>query len=220
MHGGPEAFRPFDGPSGEVLRPQWEALHSEAGDLWKPELKEVNPERLGHIAEAQGVFARYEAQSCFDALFDSYDANSVQGRSARTRLLSCACSPTSAWLHTLPCTQALELKSGEVRTGLCHRLGLSMLPSNAPAVQYTCGATLCLCDGDHGMRCPSLDAQTTLRNDILTFCAGSFTGRASHQPSSHPSAASQALPTVRASRPMAPPSARGLMATFSRDHHL
>jgi hypothetical protein len=57
MRGGPEAFRPLDGPSGGVLRPQWEALHSEAGDLWKPELKEVNPERLGHIAEAQGVFA-------------------------------------------------------------------------------------------------------------------------------------------------------------------
>jgi hypothetical protein len=33
MRGGPEAFRPFDGPSDEVLRPQWEALHSDAGDL-------------------------------------------------------------------------------------------------------------------------------------------------------------------------------------------
>jgi hypothetical protein len=60
-----------------VLRLQWEALHSEAGDLWKPELKEVNPERLGHIAEAQGVLARHEAQARFGALFDSYDANSV-----------------------------------------------------------------------------------------------------------------------------------------------
>jgi hypothetical protein len=38
MRGGPEALRPFDGPSGEVLRPQWKALHSEAGDLWKCEL--------------------------------------------------------------------------------------------------------------------------------------------------------------------------------------
>jgi hypothetical protein len=61
MHGGPEAFRLFDGPSGEVLWPQWEDLHSEVGDLWKPELKEVNPERLGHIDEAQGVFARHKA---------------------------------------------------------------------------------------------------------------------------------------------------------------
>jgi hypothetical protein len=58
----------------------------------------------------------------------------VQGRSVRVRLLSCACRPASAWLDTLPCTLALELKSGEVRTGLRHRLGLSMLPSNAPAV--------------------------------------------------------------------------------------
>jgi hypothetical protein len=66
-----------------VLWPQWEALHSEAGDLWKPELKEVNPELLGHIAEAQGIFARHEAQARFDKLYESYDANNVQGRSAR-----------------------------------------------------------------------------------------------------------------------------------------
>jgi hypothetical protein len=85
---------------------------------------------LGHIAEDQGVFARHEAQDRFDALYESYDANSVQGRSARARLLSCACRLVSAWLDTLPCTPALELKSGEVRTGLRHRLGLSMLPSN------------------------------------------------------------------------------------------
>jgi hypothetical protein len=67
MRSGPEAFRPFDGPSGDVLQPQWEALHSEAGDLWKPELKECNPERLGHIAEAQGVFAPAMATTACDA---------------------------------------------------------------------------------------------------------------------------------------------------------
>jgi hypothetical protein len=163
MHGGPEAFW----PSGEVLRPQWEALHSEAGDLWKPELKEVIPERLGHIAEAQGVFARHEAQSHFDALYKSYDASSVRGRSARARLLGCACRPTSAWLDTLPCFQALELKSGEVRTGLCHRLRLSMLPSNAPAVQCDCSTTLRPTEADHGMQCPSVAEYTMLRHDIL-----------------------------------------------------
>jgi hypothetical protein len=175
MCGGPEAFRPFDGPSGEVLRPQWEALHSEEGDLWKPELKEVNPEHLGHIAEAQGVFERREAQARFDVLYESYVANNVQGRSARARLLSCACRPASAWLDTLPCTPALELKnspalelkSGAVRTGLRHRLGLSMLPSNAPAVQCDCGTTLRPTEADHGMRRPSVSAHTTLHHDIL-----------------------------------------------------
>jgi hypothetical protein len=167
MRSGPEAFRPFSGPSGEVLRPQWEALHDVAGALWKPELKDVHPDRLGHIAEAQGVFSRHESQARFDALLASYDATSVHGRSARARLLSCSCRPASAWLDTLPLSRALELKSGEVRTGLRHRLGLSMLPPNAPAVQCTCGATLRPSDADHGMRCPSLAAQTTMRHDIL-----------------------------------------------------
>jgi hypothetical protein len=32
---------------------------------------EVNPERLGHIAEAQSVFARHEAQARFNALYES-----------------------------------------------------------------------------------------------------------------------------------------------------
>jgi hypothetical protein len=102
----------------------------------------------------QGVFARHEAQAHFDALYESYDANSVQGRSARARLLSCSCRPASAWLDTLPCTLALELKSGEVRSGLRHGLGLSTLPSNAPAVQCDCGTTLRRTEADHGMRCP------------------------------------------------------------------
>jgi hypothetical protein len=91
----------------------------------------------------------------------------VQGRSAHARLLTCACRPASAWLDTLPCTPALELQSGEVRTGLRHRLGFSMLPSNAPAVQCDCGTTLRPTEADHGMRCPSVAARTALRNDIL-----------------------------------------------------
>jgi hypothetical protein len=156
MRGGPEAFRPFDKPSGKVLRPQWEALHRDAGDLWKPKLKEFNPKRLRHIAEAQARF---------DTLYESYIANSMQGRSAR--LLSCACRPASAWLDTLPCTPALEPKNGKVCTSLRHCLGLSMLPSNAPAGQCDCGATLRPTEADRGMRCPSVVAHTTFRHDIL-----------------------------------------------------
>jgi hypothetical protein len=93
MHGGPEAFRPFDGPSGEGLRPQWEALHSKAGDLWKLELKEVNPERLGHIAEAQVVFGPHEVQARFDALHASYDANRCREKRARACLSAPAAPP-------------------------------------------------------------------------------------------------------------------------------
>jgi hypothetical protein len=159
MRQGPEAFRPFDGPSGNALRPQWEALERGGPPL--------GARAEGHIAGAQGVFARYEAKARFDTLLASYDATSVHGRSARARLFSCACRPASAWLDTLPLTWALELKSGEVRSGLRHRLGLSMLPPSTPAVQCTCGNTLLPSDVDHAMRCPSLAAQTTLRHDIL-----------------------------------------------------
>jgi hypothetical protein len=64
----------------------------------EPELREVNPNRLGHIAEAQGTYTRHIAKLRFDALFASYDAGSEAGKRDRARLLSCACRPASAWL--------------------------------------------------------------------------------------------------------------------------
>jgi hypothetical protein len=35
---GLEVFRPFAGPSGDLLQPQWEALHNGTGNLWPLEL--------------------------------------------------------------------------------------------------------------------------------------------------------------------------------------
>jgi hypothetical protein len=127
----------------------------------------VSPDSLGTIAAEQREFLRHTAQNRVDALLESFDPNTTKGRSARAGLLSCACRLASAWLDTLPLTKALKLKSGEVRTGLCHRLGVSMLPSDAPAVQCNCGAFLCPTDDDHGIRRPSLAAPTMLRHDIL-----------------------------------------------------
>jgi hypothetical protein len=127
----------------------------------------VSPDSLGTIAAAQREFSQHTAQTRADALLESLDPSTTEGRSGRTRLLCCACRPASAWLDTLPLTKSLELKSGEVRAGLRHCLGISMLPSEAPAVQCDCGAPLRPTDVDHGMLCPSLSAHTTLRHDIL-----------------------------------------------------
>jgi hypothetical protein len=127
----------------------------------------VSPGSLGTIAAAQRDFLWQAAKTRADALRESYDASTTEEQSARTRLLSCACGLASTWLDTLPLTKALELKSGEVHTGLPHRLGISMLPSNAHAVQSDCGAPLCPTDVDHGMRCPSLAARTTMHHGIL-----------------------------------------------------
>jgi hypothetical protein len=166
------AFRPFDGPGGVELRAQWEALHDGAGDLWPPEVRDVNPDNLGVIADAQSTHSRHTATAKFTALLESFDAHSVNGRSARAHILSCACRPASAWLDTLPLTRTLELKSGEVRTSLRHRLGLSMMPPNAPTLLCSCGAALNGNTADHAMRCLSLAALTTLRRDIQKgFCA-------------------------------------------------
>jgi hypothetical protein len=167
MHSGPEAFRPFHGPSSDVLRPQWEALHDGARDLWRADAREAGPDSLGTIAAAQSAITRRSAQFRAEALMDSYDLSTDGGKRARARLLSCACRPASAWLVTLPLSRALELKSGEVQTGLRHRLGLTMLPPNAPAVQCCCGAALRHTDFDHAMRCSALSSQLTLRHDFL-----------------------------------------------------
>jgi hypothetical protein len=178
MVNGPEAFRPIDGSSRAQLRSQWASLHDRAGTLWLPEYQEVSPDSLGTIAAAQREFPRHTAQTRADALRKSFDPNTTEGRSGRARLLSCACRPASTWLDTLPLTKSLELESGEVCTGLRRCLGISMLHSNAPAVQCDCGTPLRPTDVDHGMRCPSLSAHTTLRPDILKGILGRVVHRA------------------------------------------
>jgi hypothetical protein len=81
--------------------------------------------------------------------------------------LSYACRPASAWLDTLQLSRALELKNGDFQTALRHRLGLAILPLNAPTVQCGSGATLHRTDTDHGMPCSALATHFTLRHDIM-----------------------------------------------------
>jgi hypothetical protein len=116
MHRGPEAFRPFHGPSSDVLCPQWEALHDGARDLWRADARDAGSDSLGTIAAAQSAISRRSAQFRADASMDSYGPSTDGGKRASARLLSCACRPASAWLVTLPLSRALELKSGEVQS--------------------------------------------------------------------------------------------------------
>jgi hypothetical protein len=119
---------------------------------------------MGTIVEAQRVYCRHSAQACADALLASLHDGTEDGKRARARLLSCACRPASAWLDTLPLSRPFEIKSGEFQTALRHRLGLAILPLNAPTVQWCCEATLHRTDTDHGMRCSALAAHFTLRH--------------------------------------------------------
>jgi hypothetical protein len=134
MRHGSAEFRPFDGPSGAQLCPQWEGLHDKAETLWRPEDRVVSQDSMGTIAEAQRTYCRHSAQARPDALLASLQDGTEDGKRAHARLLSCACRPASAWLDTLPLSRALELKSGEFQTALRHRIGLAILPLNAPSV--------------------------------------------------------------------------------------
>jgi hypothetical protein len=167
MYHGPAEFRPFDGPSGAQLRPQWEGLHDKAETLWRPEDRVVSQDSTGTIVEAQRAYCRHSTQARADALLASLQDGTEDGKRAHARLLSCACHPAFAWLDTLLLSRALELKSREFQTALRQCLGLAILPLNAPTVQCGCGATLHLTDTDHGMRCSALAAHFTLRHDIL-----------------------------------------------------
>jgi hypothetical protein len=128
--------------------------------------REFDPNRLGTIAAVQSTISWHSAQMRGNALMDSYDASTDQGQVCQ-HLFSCVCRPASAWLVTLPLSQALELKSGEVQTGLWHRLGLTRLPPNAPTMQSCCGAALRHTDFDCVMRCSVLVPQLSLRHHIL-----------------------------------------------------
>jgi hypothetical protein len=166
----PEAFRPFHGPSGDVLRPQWEALHDGARDLWRPDAREAGPDSLGTIAAGQSANSRWSVQ--FRALMDSYDPSTDGGKRARARLLSCAPGPAGLLviiiINKAPrLGWSLSRSRGEVQSSLRHCLGLTMLPPNAPAVQCCCGAALRHTDFDHAMRCSALAPQLKPHHDIL-----------------------------------------------------
>jgi hypothetical protein len=66
MRCGPEAFSLPHGPSGDVLCPQWEALHDGAQYLWRPDAHEADPDTLGTIAAVSAI-SRHSAQFCANA---------------------------------------------------------------------------------------------------------------------------------------------------------
>jgi hypothetical protein len=149
MHSGPEAFRPIDGPSGNVLRPQREALHAYAygvaGSLWRLDVCEVGPNsmHMATIATAHSAVSWHSANIGAHTLIASYDAGLDVRKRARASVFCCACRLALAWLVTLQLSRALELKSGEGQTGPRHRLSLTTLPLNDPVVQCSCRAALC-----------------------------------------------------------------------------
>jgi hypothetical protein len=123
------------------MLPSSKYVYDKADTRWRSESRVVSQDSMGTITEAQRAYCRHSAQARADALLASLHDSTEDGKLTRARLLSCACRPASAWLDTLPLSRALEFNSREFQTALRHRLGLAILPLNAPTVLCGCGAT-------------------------------------------------------------------------------
>jgi hypothetical protein len=127
----------------------------------------MSPDSLGTIAAVQHEFSQQSAQASADALLDSFDAGTHQGRRARACLLSCACRPASAWLDKTPSPRPSSSRVGKSALSSATTSALALCPPPPPPVQCNCSASLRHADTDHWMRCPLSAAHTTLRHDIL-----------------------------------------------------
>jgi hypothetical protein len=151
----------------------WQGLHAAASTLWPPE---ALPATQGNIdkfmSSAQRAFSRFTAQDRSNAMMATFDASTEQGLRDRARVLSCSTRSSSAWLDTLPTSQALTLSDADFRCAMRHRLGLTQLPANAPGVKCTCGHNMQAGDIDHAMTCRSLSGGAQLRHNLVndTWC--------------------------------------------------
>jgi hypothetical protein len=173
MRPGPERYRPFAGPEAPAHTRVWQGLHAAASTLWPPE---ALPATQGNIdkfmSSAQRAFSRFTAQDRSNAMMATFDASTEQGLRDRARVLSCSTRSSSAWLDTLPTSQALTLSDADFRCAMRHRLGLTQLPANAPGVKCTCGHNMQAGDIDHAMTCRSLSGGAQLRHNLVndTWC--------------------------------------------------
>jgi hypothetical protein len=85
-----------DRPGAVELCAQWEALHDGSPHVWPREVCKVSPDRFRVVADAQSTHSHHTAKAKFSARLESFDAHSIDGRSARARLQSCTCRPALA----------------------------------------------------------------------------------------------------------------------------
>jgi hypothetical protein len=173
MAPGPAESRPVKGLSGAQLRPAWQALRAESGDLWDAALSELRDQDLPAIMDAQRAVGRHKAQWAYADLLAAAGTASDAGRATCARLRKCAYGLASAWLSALPTTWALTLREKEVQASLRHRFDVAQMPPNAPGVQCRGRLKLRPGDTDHAMRCLALASQTTMGGHRRGRAAGS-----------------------------------------------
>jgi len=187
VHDGPARFRPFAGVLAAGLQQAWTDLRAAAPDSWTDAPAQTTADCIQKtLPGVQRVFSRVVADRRHAELLASCDPDSIHGQHDLARLRSCACGPASMWLDSLPVGPALQLSDADFVCAMRHRLGISQMPANAPAVQCFCKEYVQPGNVDHALTCNSLSGAITLRHDILTGIWRRIAGRAGVATSSEP----------------------------------
>ena len=172
MHGGPDAFQPFEGPYGQSLRASWQPLYAAGreADLWPDEANETaDAECIKTVLpRVQSTFSQFTAENRYDDLMSSFNTGALEGAQHAARLRSCKSRAASIWLDTLPVAPSLRLKNADVVSNVRHRLGLSQMPARAHAFKCHCGRDVPPDDIHHAMSCNAAKKAVQMRHDMYT----------------------------------------------------
>jgi hypothetical protein len=167
---GPDQYKPFAGPNAPALTQTWQAIHADgaASNLWGEDALNIDEDCIDKVLPAvQRTYSRFVAERRGQQLMASFNTGNMHDLQQLARLRSCANRAASAWIETLPTTAALQLTDWDFACSMRHRLGLSLMPANAPGVQCFCGRHLAQGNTDHAMTCQTLSGGMTTRHDII-----------------------------------------------------
>jgi hypothetical protein len=168
MHTGPAAFQPFGGVGRQRRAETWARLHGAAGDTvatWSERSQLSDAVIRECLPSAQREWSKFAALRDFKALLALVGNDTVDGRRALARLLSCASRGSSLWLDTCPSAPCLTINDSDYIFSMRHRMGFTQVPLGVPAFACFCGRRAL--PADHGMVCPSLSGAMTTRHNIV-----------------------------------------------------
>jgi hypothetical protein len=169
LAGGPACFLPSFGGSEGLFAQALERV-SHAVPLVEPGTQWLESRELHGV---QAFVSRELAARAHSELLDvlahlSADADPQAAHRAQARLRSCAGRPASAWLTTLPTTDALRLSRDEFVFNFRMRLGLLQLFVEDGPHTCFCSRRVRAEDGEHALVCTTVRATITSRHDNLS----------------------------------------------------
>jgi hypothetical protein len=178
--GGPARFQRSSGGCWGLQGHALERLSEALPELFPPDMERLGLEMraLCHLqaAASRALAARAHAELLEQLAHTPLgqlgvgqeDGDPLDKQRAQARLRSCAGRPASAWLTTLPTTDALRLTRDEFVFNFRMRLGLLQLFVDDGPHTCFCSRQVRAQDGEHALVCTTVRAMVTSRHDNLS----------------------------------------------------